>query len=193
MANKIRPKVASAFNIFSKKLSRSTQMLDGAEIDLQREDDLIQKKVYARDEDYRRSIVSSYSRFMNPFRVLGKSSREAMEINEDEQNLLKAYRLFKAVKEANSEIGDGSTFIQFSGIKSPLTEKLRYTSGGDFIYLQCWLIYEQGIRDFVPVLEEEEERLETFYRLDFVPARNFEFTWQEREVIAAIEETYGKR
>ena len=190
MTNKIRPKVAGAFNSFSEKFFRSAQYLDGSVLDLQREDDLLQKKVYEKEKDYKKSIITAYSRFMNPFRALGKKSREAQEISEDEENLLKAYNLFKTVKNANAEIGDGSTFISVSEIKSPLTEKLRYTSGGDFIYLQCWLIYEQGIRDYVPCIEEKEEHLGTFYTLDFVPFRSFNFSWQEREVIAAIEEAF---
>lgn len=190
MAEKIRPQVARAFNLFSKKFSRSTQYLDSADIDLQRDDELLQRKVYEREKDYKKSIVTAYSKFMNPFRVLGKNSREALEINEDEQNLLKAYNLFKTIKEANEKVGDGSTFIKVSEIKSPLTEKLRYTSGGDFIYLQCWLRYEQGIRDFVPCIEEVENRLETSHRLDFFPARCYQFSWQEKEVVAAIEETF---
>lgn len=190
MANKIRPKVAMAFNTFSRKLSRSTQLLDNADIDLCREDDLLQKKIDERDKDYRKAIVTAYSRFMNPFRVLGKTSREALEINEDEQNLLRAYNLFRAVKKADKEIGNASTFIQLEGIKSPLTEKMRYTTGGDLIYLQCWLIYEQGVRDYVPCLVEVEERLETYYRLEFVPTKSYDFNWQDREVIAEIEETF---
>ena len=190
MANKIRPKVAGAFNAFSRKLSRSTQLLDNADIDLRRDDDMLQRKVDEKDKDYRKAIVTAYSRFMNPFGTLGKMSREASEINEDEQNLLKAYNLFKTVKKANEEIGDGSTFIKFGGIKTPLTDKLRYTTGGDFIYLQCWLIYEQGVHDYVPCISEREERLETFYTLDFVPTRSYDFGWQDREVLVEVEEAF---
>lgn len=179
--------------MFSKKLSRSTQLLDSADIDLQREDELLQKKVYEKEKDYQKSIIAAYSRFMNPLRVLGKNSREAQEIVEDEQSLLRAYNLFKAVKESNETLGDGSTFIKVSEIKCPLTEKLRYTEGGDFIYLQCWLIYEQGIKDYVPYFEEVEDRLETSYRLEFSPRRSYSFGWQEREVVAAIESAFHQR
>ncbi len=188
--DKVRPKVAKAFNVFDKILARSTQKLDGADIDLQRSDSLLQKKIDEREKDCQRSIVASYSRFQNPFRVLGKNSREAQSIEEDKQNLLKAYKLFKVIKEANQKIGDGETFLNVVDLKSPLTQKLRYTSGDDFIYLQCWLIYENGIRDYVPSLVEVEDRLETGYKLEFVPFRRYEFSWNEKEVIAAIEDAF---
>ncbi|MBQ2080701.1 MAG: hypothetical protein II461_02915, partial [Treponema sp.] len=51
-------------------------------------------------------------------------------------------------------------------------------------------IFEQRVRDFIPVIEEVEEKMVITNRLKFVPLRTFSFTFEEREVIAAIEETY---
>ena len=188
MADKIRPKVASAFRNFSQKLSRSVQMIDGADIDLQNSDTLLQKKIDEREKDFRKSVANLFAKFKNPYGVLGKSSREAQEIVQDEKNLVMAYNLFKAVNKANEELGDGETCVKVSGIKSPLTQKLRYTSGGDFIYLQCYLMFCQGIRDFVPVLEEVENNLETSWRLDFVSADCHVWSWQDKEIVAAVRE-----
>ncbi|MBR7080224.1 MAG: hypothetical protein IKI40_06855, partial [Treponema sp.] len=65
-----------------------------------------------------------------------------------------------------------------------------YTIGKNFIYLQCWLIYEQGARDFIPELEEIEVDMQTTYHLHFVPLKNYEFNYKDKEVIAIIESVY---
>ncbi len=190
MAKENKRQVAQAFRNFTQVFSRSTQAQDNSAPNIDYEDDLLQKKINSREQEYRRAILTSYSRYMNPFRALGKSSREAAAITEDENNLLKAYNLFKAFYEANHKIGDAETFISIGFVESPLTKKDAYTSGDDFIYLQCWLIFEQRVRDFIPVIEEVEEKMVITNRLKFVPLRTFSFSFEEREVIAAIEETY---
>ncbi|MBQ2547815.1 MAG: hypothetical protein II558_02810, partial [Treponema sp.] len=60
----------------------------------------------------------------------------------------------------------------------------------EFIYLQCWLIYSQNIRDFVPNLVEIQEKLGTFYALEFVPAKNYSFNFQDKEVLGIIQAAY---
>ncbi len=190
MAKENKRQVAQAFRNFTQVFSRSTQAKDNSAPNIDYEDDLLQKKINSREQEYRKAILTSYMRYMNPFRTLGKTSREAAVINEDETNLLKAYNLFKAINEANRKIGDAETFVNIGFVESPLTKKDAYTSGGDLIYLQCWLIFEQGVRDYIPVIEEVEEKMVITNRLRFVPLRTFSFSFQDREVIAAIEEAY---
>ena len=190
MAKRDKRQVAQAFRNFSSIFTRSTQAQDDSALNIDRDDELLQKKINSREQEYMRAILSSYAKYMNPYRTLGKNSREAAVISGDEDNLLRAYNLFKAVNEANRKIGDSETFINIGFVESPLTSKQAYTSGGEFIYLQCWLIYEQGTRDFIPVIEEVEERMVITNRLRFVPLRTFSFSFQDREVIRAVEEAY---
>ncbi len=190
MAKRDKRQVAQAFRNFSSIFTRSTQAQDDSALNIDRDDELLQKKINSREQEYMRAILSSYAKYMNPYRALGKNSREAAVISGDEDNLLRAYNLFKAVNEANRKIGDSETFINIGFVESPLTSKQAYTSGGEFIYLQCWLIYEQGARDFIPVIEEVEERMVITNRLRFVPLRTFSFSFQDREVIRAVEEAY---
>ena len=190
MAKKNQLPVARAFTAFSEKFSRSFQSRDNSRPNIVHEDEIIQKKFDAKEAEYRASIIAKYQGYSDPYHTYGKKSAEAQAIAEDEANLVKAYSLFKAVREANLSIGDLSTFINVKEIQSPLTERECYTIGKNFIYLQCWLIYEQGARDFIPELEEIEEDMQTTYHLHFVPLKNYEFNYKDNEVIAIIESVY---
>lgn len=190
MAKKNQLPVARAFTAFSEKFSRSFQSRDNSRPNIVHEDEIIQKKFDAKEAEYRASIIAKYQGYSDPYHTYGKKSAEAQAIAEDEANLVKAYSLFKAVREANLSIGDLSTFINVKEIQSPLTERECYTIGKNFIYLQCWLIYEQGARDFIPELEEIEVDMQTTYHLHFVPLKNYEFNYKDKEVIAIIESVY---
>ena len=190
MAKKNQLPVARAFTAFSKKFSRSFQATDNSKPNIVHEDEILQKKIDAKEAEYRASIISKYQAYSDPYHTYGKKSPEAAAIAEDEANLVKAYSLFKAVREANLSIGDLSTFITVKKVESPLTSRECYTIGKNFIYLQCWLIYEQGARDFIPEIVEIEENMETRYELQFSPLKNYNFDYKDKEVIAIIESVY---
>ena len=182
--------VAEAFNQFIHKFERSPQAIDKSKPRIIHENDIIQKKIQIREQDYNASIVAEYSKYLNPYKTLGKNSPIAASIDCDEQNLLRAYNLFKAVREANSSIGDINTFIKLTDIHSPLTSKDCYTTGGQFIYLQCWLIFAQNIKDFVPELVSQEENMQTVFTLQFSPFKTFAFSYQDKEVMGAVQEAF---
>ena len=189
MAEKTKKSAAEAFSEFSKIFRRSPQSRDNSKQNLFYPNELLQKKINAREEDYKVTVISAYKKYLNPYKTLGKT-QAAQSIENDEKNLLKAYALFKAVHDANAEIGDLNTFADLKYIHSPLTQRDCYTIGGEFIYLQCWLIYSQNIRDFVPNLVEIQEKLGTFYALEFVPAKNYSFNFQDKEVLGIIQGAY---
>jgi hypothetical protein len=182
--------VAQAFSAFSKKLSRSSQASDGEKLSVFHEDAVLQKKVSLADESYRLSVISAYKKYMNPYKALGKNSAEAKALAVDEENLLKAYNVFKAVLEANKTQGDGETFVELSEVKSPLTAKPCYTDGGQFIYMQCWLIFEQGIKDYIPELVLKNQGVDSTWHLEFTPLKTYRFDYQDKEVMAIIEQCY---
>lgn len=179
-----------AFSAFAKKFARSTKAQDGSAPEIFHEDAFLQKKINAKEQDYNAAILTSYAKYLNPFRVLGKNSKQAELISTDEKNLLKAYTIFKAVREINATIGDTNTFIKIENIESPLVLQEAYTTGGEFIYLQCWLRFSQKATDFVPELVPVQENLKTYYVLQFSPLKTFGWTFQDKEVIAAIEAAY---
>lgn len=181
---------AEAFGAFAKKFLKSSQYNDQSKVNIVYEDDIIQNKINAKEEDYRTLIISSYSKYLNPYRVLGKNSSMAQAIDNDEKNLLKAYKLFKAVQEANTSIGDINTFVNIPNIHSPLTERQCYTEGGEFIYLQCWLMFSQNIKDFIPELVAVQENFQTRYVLQFSLTKNYGWSFQDKEVLATIQSAY---
>lgn len=186
-----RQTVGQAFDDFAKKFRRSSQFSDGSKPNIIYEDDLVQKKINATEDAFRKTVVSSYAKYLNPFKVYGRNSAQAKEISEDEENLVRAYNLFKAVKEANLSYGTDDTFIKTSKISSPLTSKNIYTAGGEFLYLQCWLIQARNVRDYIPELVEHEENFQTVYSLEFYPLRSYKFDRRDKEIIAVLQETYG--
>ena len=177
----------AAFAAFARTFARSPQSRDGSKPRIVHEDELLQQKINLREADFTAEVIASYNKYVNPYRTFGKNSRQAEAIDADEKDLVKAYTLFKAVTEANASIGDARTFVTLETVHSPLTGRDIYTSGGEFIYLQCWLLYSQNVRDYVPELFSTEENRQTVWHLRFVPFKAMQFSFQDREVLAAIE------
>ncbi len=181
---------AEAFSAFARKFAKSTQASGNKKPAIFHEDQLLQKKVNSADETFRLTVISSYKKYLNPFKTLGKNSAQAKSIAKDQEDLLKAYALFKTVAEANRTTGDAETYIKIDGIQSPLCQKDCYTAGGEFLYMQCWLIFEQGIKDYIPELVEQTVNMQSSYRLTFSPLKTYRFDYQDKEVMAIIEQCY---
>lgn len=150
------------------------------------EDEILQDKIDANEAARKQSVAKSYKIYKDPFGALGKASDRARAIYEDEQNLLKAYNLFKAVKEAVESKSDRDTYVSSFEMESPLTKKNAYTFGGSLIYLICWLKFEEGVGDYVPVFEESGKS----YKLKFVPASDYRFDSSDSDLISMVKEIF---
>lgn len=177
--------IYDAFSEFSKKFARFKK--SGESLPKRKsEDDFLQDKINAGEAARKQAVSKSYRIYRDPFGELGKTSERARAIYDDEQALLRAYNLFKAVTEASGGKSDKETFVSSFTIESPLARKNAYTFGGNFIYLVCHLMFEEGVSDFVPVLNEEGAS----YRLSFVPAASFRFEQKDSDVIRIVRETF---
>lgn len=179
--------IASAFSAFGKKLSRFVQSDETAPDLPPRTDELTQRRILEADDAFSAAVVKTYAKYRFPYQVLGEHSHEARSIARDEDALLAAYRLFCAVREANEQFGTDQTRIKDDVIASPLAGKTAYTQGGDFIYLQCWLRYEQGVTDVVPQFAQGKEGL---YTLQFVPSAAFRADYKTKEITAVIQDAF---
>lgn len=150
----------------------------------------LQEKINEREALRYSNIISYYKKFTTPDSSLA----------EDQENLLKAYALFKGLRALNQASGDEQTFIKSGELISPLTQKARYTKGGDFVYLTAWFIFEKGIGDFAPVLVEKNgggtgaagtgtTGVATFM-LDFVPSSKRAFSLHDREILGIIQKEF---
>lgn len=177
--------ISDVFSNFAKKLSRFNQ--SGQDLPKRKtEDDILQDKINAGEAGRKQAVSKTYKIYKDPFGVLGKTSDRARAIYDDEQNLLKAYKLFKAVKEACVEKSDKETFISSFELESPLAKKSSYTMSGNFIYLICWLMFEEGISDFVPVLEE----ISNSHKLKFLLSENYHFDSNDSDLIRIVREVF---
>lgn len=150
------------------------------------EDEILQEKINSNENARKQSVSKTYKIYKDPFGTLGTASDRARTIYEDEQNLLKAYNLFKAVSDAVKSKSDKETFVSSFEIESPLTRKNSYTFGGNLIYLICWLKFEEGIGDFVPVFKESGKS----YKLRFVPVSDYRFDTGDTELLSMVKEIF---
>ncbi|MBO5137157.1 MAG: hypothetical protein J6B81_01475 [Spirochaetaceae bacterium] len=147
-------------------------------------------KYYSLDdkERYKKSVIENYKKFIAPFQVFGKSSAIADQLERDKTNLMAAFNLYKSVHELNQQFGSTETYIKSIDLETPLTHRDRYTKGGEFIYLQCWFIYECKQKELVPQLTQNEQN--GIWRLSFVPEERKHVTAQDLEVEAIIQECF---
>lgn len=175
--------VSKAFGAFSKKL-KAFVASEGEDPKFESGSSLLQERIKEREAVRYNNIVSYYKKFTTP----------DASIAEDQENLLKAYNLYKGLRTLNQQAGDQNSFIKASEIISPLTQKARYTSGGDFIYLTAWFLYEKQIEDFVPLLEKREDGREgngtISFLLDFVTPQKKPFSIHDREILGIIKKEF---
>lgn len=169
---------------FSQKLSRFNKSSATERTVEVSKNSYYEEKLRERGERLRTSVVSSYKIFRAPFETLGEQSDRAASLDKDEQNLLKAYNLYKSCMDIDKENQDeiGATHIKSVELYSPLADKASYTSGGQFIYLLCWLFFEQNCQEFIPFFIEKEN----YHSLAFAKADLFEFDSHEREIFEII-------
>lgn len=167
--------------------------------------DYISTLIMEKDSSFSLEVVSKYAQYREPFKTLGEDSAAARRIALDERYLLAAYKLFKAAKQAEAEIGKGITFIKDTSITSPLAARSEYTTGGEFVYLKAWLMFEQKAIDYVPQFEPIKSgslksnvkeggcRLQGTFTLTFVKPSAARETYRAKEILAAIKAAYGAR
>lgn len=167
------------FRRFRKSGGKDPQFLEGKT----KEADFI----LPEKERYKKSVIETYKKFISPFQVFGKSSAIADQLERDKENLVSAYNLYHAVHEVNQKMGSPETYIKSPVIESPLTKRERYTTGGEFIYLQCWFMYEHKA-ELVPQLEYNEKT--DNWKLTFVPKKRLHATTSDLEIDSIIQECF---
>ncbi len=139
---------------------------------------IIEERIHEQDAAFIHSVQKKYAEYQSPL---------SAETARDEALLLSAYTLFCAIKEAEAVCEDDGTHLVSQGILSPLCKNERYTSGGDFVYLQCWLLLEQKKTDYVPQFAKDAAGRTT---LRFVPAKHAHHTLSEQETLGTIQRLF---
>ena len=185
--------ISSAFSAFGKRLSRFTKANPGeTPVRQARPDDITQRRIMERDEAFSEEVIRTYAKYRFPYKTLGEDSIEAATIKSDEDALLAAYNLYKAVLAANEQFASEQSRIKDDVIVSSLARKSAYTQGDSFVYLQCWLRYEQKVEDFVPHFfrVSARQQQDEIYTLQFVPAASYHTDYRKKEIIAIIQSEF---
>ena len=185
--------ITSALSAFSKKLSRFTKANPSGSPQMPpRSDELTQRRIMENDEAFSAEVVRTYTKYRFPYKTLGENSIEAAAIKNDEDALLAAYNLYKAILAANEQFGTEQTRIKDDVIATPLANKSAYTEGDEFVYLQCWLMYEQKVADVVPQLvrSNSSQHQNNSYTLQFVPVAAYHAGYKKKEIAAVIQQEF---
>lgn len=159
---------AQAFDAFAQKLQRFISA--GGESPSSKKPVTEQEVINTALSAKKKAVIDRYKSFMTP----------DASVSADQVELKAAYDIFKGVQGINTQHATKDTFLQAADIASPLIHSDRYTIGGDFVYLQSWLFFEQGCKDYIPELQPQPTG-DNSYKLAFVPARHHHVTYEERE------------
>ena len=109
------------------------------------------------------------------------------DIEDDEEALLKAYKLYYQLVELNETAGDTGTHLRDFSITSPLCRKSEYTGGGDgrFCFLRLWFAATNPDALFMPVMEQDANG--NWY-LGFIEKELWKPTLLEREIMQVVGE-----
>ena len=153
-----------------------------------RADEIRQKKIDYYEEEFKLAVAGNYRKYRFPYKTLGERSAEADSLICDEERILSAYNLFKAVREANASFASHETKIIDDVITCPLTQMEQYTTGDEFVYLQAWLYFEKRSRDFIPYMYLLGDG--STYIIRFMPASSYRWNYKDKEVFAIIQAAF---
>lgn len=171
--------ITDALSNFSKKLSRFEQAEDADFVKPVSKDAPLQKKINLTEEEKLERIRAEYEKYVNPV---------SKEIEEDEESVLSALRIFKAAKNAeqleiSQKKGEKQTEIHEIDFKSPICQKSDYVYGKNLIYLSYWLQTVHGETEWIPSIYKfiSGERF-----LEFVPVETKRYDYEENAILNAL-------
>ena len=106
------------------------------------------------------------------------------DIEEDEENLIKAYKLYCQANELNKTAGDRTTHLKDLTLTSPLCQKSEYTTDSldnRFAYLRLWFLSTNPDAFFVP--EIIPSPVGAGFLLDFIDIDLWKPTLLEKEIM----------
>ena len=153
-----------------------------------RADEIRQKKIDYYEEEFKLAVAGNYRKYRFPYKTLGERSAEADSLTCDEERILAAYNLYKAVREANASFGVYETRIADDVIRTPRTWMEQYTTGDEFVYLRAWLYFEKRAKDFIPYMFLQDGG--SNYILRFMSAAEYRWNYKDKEVFAIIQAAF---
>ncbi len=143
-------------------------------------DKMLQEEINRREEERTQMLRKRYQDFLEP---------PTPDIEEDEENLLKAYELFCKVNEItqtiNQDPSKAKVRLRSMEIASPLCRRDDYTLGDALTFLRLWFLNREPEAAFVPEFVRDESG--SFY-LDFTARELWTPGTLEKEILQSLEE-----
>ena len=171
--------VSQALDDFSKKFARfaaDPQAVEGLKVESPLKS--LQDQINERESERASVLRRQFLEYVSPL---------TSDIEDDEEALLKAYKLYCQVVELNETAGDAGTHLRDFSVTSPLCRKSEYTGGGDgrFCFLRLWFAATNPDALFMPVMEQDTNG--NWY-LSFVEKEMWKPTLLEREIMQVVGE-----
>ena len=171
--------VSQALDDFSKKFARfaaDPQAVEGLKVESPLKS--LQDQINERESERASVLRRQFLEYVSPM---------TSDIEDDEEALLKAYKLYCQVVELNETAGDAGTHLRELSVTSPLCRKSEYTGGGDgrFCFLRLWFAATNPDALFMPVMEQDTNG--NWY-LSFVEKEMWKPTLLEREIMQIVGE-----
>lgn len=171
--------LSQALDDFSKKFARfaaDPQAVEGLKVESPLKS--LQDQINERESERASVLRRQFLEYVSPL---------TSDIEDDEEALLKAYKLYCQVVELNETAGDAGTHLRDFSVTSPLCRKSEYTGGGDgrFCFLRLWFAATNPDALFMPVMEQDTNG--NWY-LSFVEKEMWKPTLLEREIMQVVGE-----
>ena len=135
----------------------------------------IQNQINERESERAALLRRQFLEYVSPLTA---------DIEDDEEALLKAYKLYCQLVELNTTAGDAGTHLRDISITSPLCSKSEYTGAdGRFSFLRLWFVATNQDALFGPQMEQDSNG--NWY-LGFVEKELWKPTLLEREIMQVV-------
>ena len=135
--------VSKALADFSKKFQRFSKSSDPQNaVKVESSLKPLQNQINEREDERTSLLRRQMQEYIAPL---------TSDIEEDEENLTKAYKLFSLLLDAHNAEGDSKTHLKDFALTSPLCKKTEYTSfPGRFPFLRLWFLMMNPDAMYVP-------------------------------------------
>lgn len=136
----------------------------------------LQEQINQQEEERIAQLRAQFEEFAMP---------KTQDIEEDEENLTKAYEFFCQIKELTEKSGDNKTHLKSLSLVSPLCHKADYTgkNSSRFAFLRLWFLATNPEAKFVPEISEEANGT---YSLDFIELELWHPASFEKEIMQIL-------
>ena len=170
--------VSQALADFSEKFANFVAAgQNGASVKIESPLKSLQDQINERESERASLLRRQFLEYVSPL---------TSDIEEDDEALLKAYKLYCQLAELNETAGDATTHLRDFSITSPLCRKSEYTTPDRrFCFLRLWFAATNPDAFFMPVMEQDANG--SWY-LTFVEKELWKPTLLEKEIMQVVGE-----